>query len=294
MEVVISNERNLRADIRYQSGGVAKFVDVTVINPTSAIYDPPPGEHPPVGHASRIQGERKIAKYVTEGGLEMDNFIPFVVEATGSIGKRGQEWIDDLTQVAGVADERLQKIRNQYLSALSIAVIRGNHKHLEEYRRTSQEGVRPIGQQALRVIGSQEEEGGEDLSPPNPILNAVAIYMDELVPNRVSPQPARDIIVPDDVVQVDPEPLLPIANGMEQVDATQVEVDLLSDEQDVLDIRLLPPDHWDRLMRERLRASLSSEASVAQANEESKSDEGSAIALPAMAPPPISDTDLEE
>ena len=101
LEVLISDQRQLRADVRYQEQGTGKYIDVTVINPTSDIYSPPAGQMPVVGQASTIQEERKIRKYVTEGGLEAERFIPFVVEATGALGPKAQAWVDEMTDAQG-------------------------------------------------------------------------------------------------------------------------------------------------------------------------------------------------
>jgi hypothetical protein len=166
VEPLVNPDRELRADLRYNDLGVPRYIDVTVINPTAAAYDPPAHEAPTHGQPSTIQEGVKVDRYVRQGGLATDRFIPFVVEATGSIGPRGLEWLENICKVNGVPDDDLGKARKRFLLHLSAVVIRGNSKHLAEYRRTSTVGLRPVGARHLGIVAPppvvpQADEGLE-------------------------------------------------------------------------------------------------------------------------------------
>ena len=69
-------------------------------------------------------------------------------------------------RINGVPDDDLGKARKRFLLHLSAVVIRGNSKHLAEYRRTSTVGLRPVGARHLGIVAPppvvpQADEGLE-------------------------------------------------------------------------------------------------------------------------------------
>ena len=84
----------------------------------------------------------KIAKYSNHMGMEStaSQFVPFVVEATGRLGKKASEFIDRWSGITGPGqhpDERQAKARRFFLSRVSVIVAKYNARMIQFYRESS-------------------------------------------------------------------------------------------------------------------------------------------------------------
>ena len=132
-----------RADIRYGSGD-AKYIDVSVVSPASNKYAPTGEDVFTSGYAAAKMARNKIQHYVVPGGIPEDNFVPFIMEATGAIGERGIQWLESLTLLGGQADDGEARKRKYFLNELAVAVARGNSRMLRQFLETAKVVAKPV------------------------------------------------------------------------------------------------------------------------------------------------------
>ena len=79
---------------------------------------------------------------------QVDRFISFVVEATGKIGKKGTEFIEEICKMRSAVfasaeeNERIMNKRLYISRAICAAIMKGNAAMLKTYRR-NQTTLRP-------------------------------------------------------------------------------------------------------------------------------------------------------
>jgi hypothetical protein len=167
LEAPLTATSPLRIDLKYIDRGVTKYIDVSVINPTSRSYDRNMQIEMEPGNPSLIQEKEKMKKYVKrELGVTDSNFIPFVIEATGRFGPKAVHLIDDICRITTEADKRLQAARNFFLQRLQVLLILGNSRHIQEYRKTSTSSQRVDPSRHQPVIASTPDV---DAGPPSPM-----------------------------------------------------------------------------------------------------------------------------
>jgi hypothetical protein len=106
------------ADIRFTRDNESKLIDVSVINPGAKRYlDVGSADKEDVG--SNKREEEKRVKYSQILGLAASNcFVPFVVEATGRLGKAAVKFVNNLTKDKDIS------IRSFFLNSLSACLAR--------------------------------------------------------------------------------------------------------------------------------------------------------------------------
>ena len=85
----------------------------------------------------------KMTKYSNYMGAQYmrTHLVPFVVEATGRLGKKATEFVDSWSGLAGPGqqpDEKQAKVRRFFFSRVSVGVAKYNARMIQFYRRSSQ------------------------------------------------------------------------------------------------------------------------------------------------------------
>jgi len=181
-EVPVAGNSHLRLDITYQDGASVKYIDVSVANPTASTFHPNPVSEMEPGTPALMKEREKIRKYVNQNtGISIDNFVPFVIEASGRFGPEAAKFIDAVSGIAKKPSLKEKKLRNFLLQRLSTAMARGNSRHLQNYRERSVKNLRIVqpevrddvpsnGPVIVRVSAPsvrQREHRQELLIPPN-------------------------------------------------------------------------------------------------------------------------------
>jgi len=185
LEVPAGNHPQLRLDISYQEGSIVKYIDVSVVNPTARQYDRTVGEEMAPGHPATTQENEKTRKYtVHQTGISADNFIPFVLEATGRLGPAAVKFIDSVSGIKHAPDPQVKKQRNFFLQRLSAILIKDNSRHLRNYRNNSK-----------RLLRNGENMAQDNVVlPPDPIVAPVVIHIAE--PDDAAPVPVIVAVAP--------------------------------------------------------------------------------------------------
>jgi len=126
-----------RLDLRIIHQGQAYFVDVTVVSPAAtgrmrSVPQPTPDQDPfEAGYASRLAETEKVAKYARL--VPLQSFVPFVVEATGRLGKRATEFIESLCPSSS-DNPSMDKARQFFMRRLAVTVQSWNAELVRAYR----------------------------------------------------------------------------------------------------------------------------------------------------------------
>ena len=107
--------------------------------------------------SSTEEAEKQLCYSVFLSDDQVDRFIPFVVEATGNIGKKGTEFIEEICKMRSAVqqsstvqnaeeNERIMNKRSYTTRAICAAIMKGNATMLKTYRNqtTLREDIPPI------------------------------------------------------------------------------------------------------------------------------------------------------
>ena len=135
-----------RADIVLKWGNRTHYVDVRVCSCTSKTSlnsrRGDPNVPPEVGLAIRQGESSKYSKYVgCHGELIRNQLTPFVLDMTGRLGPKADEFIKKLSKLFDghhdaitISDEKLKSARQFFMRRLGIALAAGNGHLVRQYR----------------------------------------------------------------------------------------------------------------------------------------------------------------
>ena len=149
-------ERTIRADILTLS----EVIDVAIVDPCAPCYLQQ-GSHTSYDVASDDRTVAKRAHWESVGGVANLEFIPFVVESTGRLGKSAEEFTRPFLSTG--ASHSIKKTFKLFLRKIQFIIARWNGRLILQAR--GHLGVRG------EVGGGAPEEDPEERADPGPFLN---------------------------------------------------------------------------------------------------------------------------
>ena len=136
--------------LEYPNGRVY-WIDVAIVNPSAPCYlakDSATKENV-ASSIEEAEKQRRYSMFLPDD--QVDRFIPFVVEATGNIGKKGTEFIEEICKMRSAIfasaeeNDRIMNKRTYTTRAICAAVMKGNAAMLKTYRNqtTLREDIPP-------------------------------------------------------------------------------------------------------------------------------------------------------
>ena len=212
--------------LEYPNGRVY-WIDVAIVNPSAPCYlakDSATKENV-ASSIEEAEKQRRYSMFLPDD--QVDRFIPFVVEATGNIGKKGTEFIEDICKMRSAVfasaeeNERIMNKRSYTTRAICAAIMKGNASMLKMYRnQTTLRNDIPPGTVYHAPSSPSQLPQGQPSAIRSPSISAMSSqdrlnrtmahnFLCALPPPSPSPSSSIPLLPSSSSLSPSPSPLLP-------------------------------------------------------------------------------------